>query len=91
MFRLARMLARSGSRDRSRKHENEWLHIAVVLDAFYFVLVSPPPGGPGSGPDCHFPKEIEGFRPIPPRMRGGSILLIIILALSAVGESLLML
>ena len=34
---------------------------AVFKDGFYVVFVSPPPGGPGEGPDCHFPKEIVGF------------------------------
>ena len=28
------------------------------------------PGGPGEGPDCHLPKEIVGFGPIPARILG---------------------
>ena len=43
---------------------------AVFDDAFDFVLVSPPPGGSGEGPDCHFPLEIGGLGPIPARIRG---------------------
>ena len=43
---------------------------AVFEDAFYFVLVPPPPGGPGEGPDCHFPKGIVGLGRIPARIRG---------------------
>ncbi len=32
------------------------LHNLDVLTAiFKFVLGPPPPGGPGEGPDCHFP------------------------------------
>ncbi len=29
----------------------------------------PPPGVPGEGPDCHFPREVVGFGPIPARIR----------------------
>ena len=29
-----------------------------------------PPGGPGAGPDCHFPLETVGFGPTPARIRG---------------------
>ncbi len=36
-------------------------------------------GVPGEGPDCHFPKEIIGFGPIPTRIHNK---LIFILALS---------
>ncbi len=42
---------------------------AVFKDAFYFILVSHPPGGPGEGPDCHLLEGIEGFGPIPARIR----------------------
>ena len=48
---------------------------AVFKDDLYFVLVHPPPGGPGEGPDCRFPNEIVGFGPIPARIRGVSYLL----------------
>ncbi len=34
-----------------------------------------PPGGPGGGPDCHIPKEIEGFVLIPARIWGGNLFL----------------
>ncbi len=44
--------------------------LAVIKDAFDFVLVSPPPWGPGDGPDCNFPKEIGCLGPIPARIRG---------------------
>ncbi len=49
---------------------------AVFKDAFDFALVCPPPGGPGEGPDCHFPKEIGGFGPIPGQIRGETHLLL---------------
>ena len=44
---------------------------AVFKDAFYFVLVSPSPGGPGEGTDCHLSEEIVGFGTISARIRGG--------------------
>ncbi len=35
------------------------------------LFLSPlPPGGPGEGPDCHFPREIDDFEPISARIRG---------------------
>ncbi len=47
---------------------------------FNFCLGPPLPRGvPEEGPDCHFPKEIVGFGPIPARILG---FLIFILALS---------
>ncbi len=46
---------------------------AVSNEAFQFVLVPPPPGGPGEGPDCHFPKEIDDFGPISARIRGDTL------------------
>ncbi len=39
------------------------IHPAVFKDAFYFVLVSPPPGGSRG----RVQKEIVGFGPIPAR------------------------
>ena len=36
---------------------------------FYFSLVSPPGGGPGEGPDCHFPKGNYDFGPNSARIR----------------------
>ncbi len=47
----------------------------MFKDAFYFALVSPLPGGP----DCHLPKEIIGFGPIPARIRGETYLLFVFL------------
>ncbi len=41
-----------------------------VKVVFYFVLVSPSPGGPWEGPDFHFLVTIAGFRPIPARIHG---------------------
>jgi hypothetical protein len=43
---------------------------AVFKAAFAFVLGPPPPGGPGEGPKCHFPKEIDGVGPNPGRIYG---------------------
>ncbi len=40
------------------------LKITVVL----FVLAQ---RVPGEGPDGHFPQEVEGFGPVPARIRGG--------------------
>ncbi len=52
----------------------------------FLILLSPlHPGGPGEGPDCHFPKDIGGlgrFRP----GSGGNIFSVFILALSAAGS-----
>ncbi len=48
-----------------------------VLNIFFIFFSWPPL--PGEGPDCHVPKEIVGFGPIPARIRG---FLISILALS---------
>ncbi len=43
----------------------------LYLRTFFILFLSPlPPGGPGEGPDYHFPKETGGFGPIPARMRG---------------------
>jgi hypothetical protein len=41
-----------------------------VTDVFILFLFPLPPGGPGKGPDCHFPLEIGGFGRIPDRIRG---------------------
>ncbi len=40
--------------------------LAVLNMIFNFFLG---PGVPGEGPDCHFPKEIIGFGPIPARIQ----------------------
>ncbi len=58
---------------------------ASFQNTFYVVLVSPPPGGPGEDPDCHFPKETEGFGPIPARIRRRKLMFYVVLALSAIG------
>ena len=59
------------------------LYLAVLKAIFDFVLGPPlPPGGPGEGPDCHFPKEIEGFWADSGPDPGSNIFLIFILALS---------
>ncbi len=52
----------------------------MCLKCFLFFVFPPhlPRGVPGEGPDCHVPKEIVGFGPIPARIRG---FLIFILAL----------
>ncbi len=56
------------------------LFLDVLKIIFTFCLGPPLPRGvPGEGPDCHFPKEIVGFGPIPARILG---FLIFILALS---------
>ncbi len=51
-------------------------HLAVLERFLIFSLAR---GVPGEGPDCHFPKEIIGFGPIPARILK---MLIFILALS---------
>ena len=52
----------------------------VLKMVFIFFLGPPSPGGvPGEGLDCHFPKAIVGFGPIPARILE---FLIFILALS---------
>ncbi len=43
---------------------------AVDLSTLFMLFLSPlPPGGPGEGPDCPFPKEIVRFGPFPARLR----------------------
>jgi hypothetical protein len=44
-----------------------WFFLAGLKMIFNFPLA---PGVPGEGPDCHFPKEIVGFGPIPARILG---------------------
>ncbi len=51
-----------------------------------FVLGPPPPGGPGGGSGLPFPKDVGGFGPIPARIRGASLFVFFILALSAAGS-----
>ncbi len=59
---------------------------AVFKDAFILFLSPLPPGGPGEGCNCHFPKGILGFGPIPAQIRGETYFLFLILALSAAGQ-----
>ncbi len=48
--------------------------LAVLKTIFNFVLGRPSSGrSGGESEDCHVPKEIEGFGPIPARTRGGYI------------------
>ena len=44
--------------------------ILDVLKMIFILFLGPPlpRGVPGEGPDCHFPKEIIGFGPIPARI-----------------------
>ncbi len=44
--------------------------LAVLKTSFDFALGSPSLGIPGEGPDCHFPKVIYVFGPIPARIWG---------------------
>ncbi len=48
-------------------------YLAVLETIFSFVHGPPSPGCPGEGPDCHFPKAVGGFGPIPARIRGGAV------------------
>ncbi len=48
---------------------------AVFKDVVHVVGVSPPPGGSGERPDCHFPEEIESVGPIPAPIRGTLLLI----------------
>ncbi len=55
-------------------------HIApltqLYLKTLFILFLSPLAlGGPGDGPDCHFPKEIVGVGPIPARIRGETFFL----------------
>ncbi len=46
-------------------------HTPVVFRIAFYVFLGPhPPGGPGEGPDCHVPQKIDGFGPVPARIRG---------------------
>ncbi len=63
-----------------KKFSLGWVPVLEVLNYFNFVLGPPLPRGVlGEGADCHSPKEIVGFGPIPARIQG---FLIFILALS---------
>ncbi len=44
--------------------------VLAVLKMIFNFFLGPPlrRGVPGEGPDCHFPKEIVGFGPIPARI-----------------------
>ena len=57
------------------------VHQLYLRKRLILFLPPLPPGGPGEGPDCHFPMEIEGFGTIPARIRGGeSLFFIFVLA-----------
>ncbi len=47
------------------KHQNQNLYFSVlileVLTTVFIVVLAPPRGVPGEGPDCHCPKGIVGF------------------------------
>jgi hypothetical protein len=58
---------------------------AVFKDAFYFVLVSPPPGGPGEGPDCRFPLKIDDCLPVPAWIRRAMCFLLLFLPQAQLG------
>ncbi len=45
----------------------------TVRKLFNLLLPPLPPGGPGEGPDGHFPKEIGDFGPSSARIRGAFI------------------
>ncbi len=61
-------------------------NLAVPRNVFNFILGPPSPGGvPWEGPDCHFPKGIDDFGPIPAQIRGKFVFVIFIMALSAAG------
>ncbi len=56
---------------------------------FYFCLGRPSPGAqwvPGEGPDGHCPSKIRGLGQIPAWIRGCSILVVVISALSTAGS-----
>ncbi len=55
---------------------------AAFEDPFYFVLLFPPPGCVGEGPDCHFVKKSVVFGRFLSGS-GGELFVIFILALSA--------
>ena len=66
-----------------KKNKKHHIFPTVFTDAFYFVLVTPPPWGPGKGLDGHFPKETGDFGPTPAQIRG-CFLVFFILALLTV-------
>jgi hypothetical protein len=46
-----------------------WLFLTWFFFFFLFLAPPLPRGVPGDGQDCHFPKDIAGFGPIPARIR----------------------
>ncbi len=51
------------------KSKMEAYDLDVLKTILYFFSWPPLPRGvPGEGPECHFPKEIIGFGPIPARI-----------------------
>ncbi len=53
-------------------HAKYGYDLVVLKTIINFVLGSPPPGMSWGGPDYQCPYEINGFGPIPARIRGGS-------------------
>ncbi len=79
--------ASRGPRTRFKKLLNTHTFCLAVLSMIFDFYSCPPlpRGVPGEGPDCHSPQEIGGFGPIPARIRGAILFLILILALCAAG------
>ncbi len=52
-------------------------NLVMLRTIFHFALGPPfPPGGPGEGPDCHFPSHTEVLGPFRPGSGGGLIYLV---------------
>ncbi len=68
-------------------HSRGFIKASVLKTIFKFVLGPLPRGVPGEGPDCHCPKKIGGFWADSGPDTGGTILSILILALSAARSS----
>ncbi len=65
-----RQIKLQGSFTPTNPFETPHHYLVVFKDVSDFYLGPLPWGLPGEGPDCHFPKELGGFGPIPARIRG---------------------
>ena len=72
---LGAKFGRKAAKNRNYNLAFDLFFLAVLRMIFNLFLGQ---GVPGEGPDCHVPKEIVGFGPIPARILG---FLILILAL----------
>ncbi len=67
MFKFPSESVTAAADTNTRCTSKTWMCLKRVL---FFFLPSSLGGSRAEGPDCHFPKEVVGFGPIPARIRG---------------------